>query len=285
MLPAMLPRFAPLVAAASLALAACSSASTDSTGPSSGRTSSSGASSGGAGTGGGDGGVGGMGGGDVALRVLFIGNSYTYVNDLPGRVHALAASSGIGTVEVDSVVQGGATLEAMTMTNAPDRIAEGGWTHVVLQGQSVEPLLSPASFEAGAKALSDDAKSAGAAIVFYETWARQAGDAIYAEPFSGGTPEAMQAGLRAEYQKVADINGGAVAPAGDAWEQALAKHPSINLFAADGSHPSVAGTYLVACVFHAKLTGHSPVGIPDPPPEVSPEDAAALQAVAAEATE
>jgi hypothetical protein len=34
--------------------------------------------------------------------------------------------------------------------------------------------------------------------VFYETWARRAGDAVYQEAYSGGTPSAMQAGLRAE---------------------------------------------------------------------------------------
>src|SRR4051794_24082814 len=101
----MASRSAPLLFAASLALAACSSKPAASTG---------GTSSGGTGAGG----HGGAADAGPALRVLFIGNSYTYVNDLPGRVHAVAESSGVATVDVDSVVQGGATLQEMTLTSA-----------------------------------------------------------------------------------------------------------------------------------------------------------------------
>jgi hypothetical protein len=218
-----------------------------------------------------------------ALRVLFVGNSYTFVNDLPGWVHRLGDSSGVAMVTVDSVAVPAATLaDHVATTGAIDRIHEGGWTHVVLQGQSVEPLTDPASFEAAAATLAAEAKKVGAAPVFYETWARRAGDAVYQEAWSGGTPAAMQAGLRAEYQKVADAAGAAVAPVGDAREKALAELPAIDLFAADGSHPSVAGTYLAAGVFHATLTGHSPVGIADRPMELAAADASALQGVAEE---
>lgn len=224
-------------------------------------------------------------GAPLSLRVLFIGNSYTYVNDLPTWVHRLGDSSGVASVEVSSVTAGGATLaQQVSSTGAVDRIREAGWTHVVIQGQSVEPLLDPASFEAAAATLAAEAKKVGATPVFYETWARAPGDLVYSQPWSGGTPPAMQAGLRAGYQKVAAAAGGAVAPAGDAWEKTLADQPSLVIFQPDGSHPSIHGTYLVACVFHAKLTGKSPVGIADRPPEISAGDAATLQAEAAGVT-
>jgi len=262
-----------LLAAALFALSACTSAPPHNAGSA---TSSSSASSG-------------AGGADAAappaLRVLFIGNSYTYVNDLPGRVHALAASSGVATVDVDSVVVGGATLDAhVQTTGAMQRIDSGGFTHVVIQGQSLEPLTDPATFATAAQTLASEAKKVGALPVFYETWARKAGDAVYVQPWSGGSPAAMQSGLRDAYQKAAASAGGVVAPAGDAWEKALAEDPLIELFAPDGSHPSVAGTYLVGCVFHATLTGHSPVGIADRPVEITANDAAALQGVAATVT-
>src|SRR5689334_3690663 len=60
--------------------------------------------------------TGSMGGGPTSsgsgptLRVLFVGNSYTYVNDLPGTVAQIANASGFVTLEVDSVAVGGATL-------------------------------------------------------------------------------------------------------------------------------------------------------------------------------
>jgi hypothetical protein len=229
----------------------------------------------------------GAGGADAAalpaLRVLFIGNSYTYVNDLPGTVQKLVTDSGVAVMTVDSVAVPAATLgDHVVSTGAMARIDQGGWTHVVIQGQSQEPLFQPATFEMNAAILAAEAKKVGAQPVFYETWARMAGDSYYQDPTSGGTPAAMQAGLRAEYQKVALVNGGVVAPAGDAWEKTLAEQPAINVFQSDGSHPDVDGTYLVACVFHATLTGHSPVGIAPPGNGVGDADAAALQSVAEE---
>jgi hypothetical protein len=215
--------------------------------------------------------------------VLFVGNSYTYVNDLPGTVQKLVTASGVAVMTVDSVAVPGATLgDHVSSTGAMTRIDQGEWTHVVIQGQSQEPLFQPEVFEANAAILATEAKLVGAVPVFYETWARKAGDSYYQDPTSGGTPAAMQAGLRAEYQKVALANGGLVAPAGDAWEKTLAEHPTINLFQSDGSHPVVDGTYLVACVFHATLTGHSPVGVAPPGNGVSDADAATLQGVAEE---
>ena len=219
--------------------------------------------------------------GPVSLRALFIGNSYTYVNDLPGQVQALAASSCAAHIDVDSVAVGGATLaDQVNSTGAMAKIQQGGWTHVVLQGQSEEPLDDPAGFESAAATLAGAATAVGAKVVFYETWARAAGDADYQQSWSGGTPAGMQAGLRAEYQKVAAVNGGVVAPAGDAWEKTLAQLPSLTLFQADGSHPTVPATYLVACVFFGTLTDESPLGIPDPPSGVSAQDAASLQGIA-----
>jgi hypothetical protein len=215
------------------------------------------------------------------LTVLFVGNSYTFVNDLPAWVRVLAASSG-STIATDAVVQGGARL--VDHANSPGtlaRIRKGGWTHVVLQGQSVEPLRDPARFESGAAALAAEVKAAGAVPVFYETWARRAGDPVYREAWSGGAPAAMQRGLEAEYRKVATACGGTFVPAGEAFTRAVGERPQVALFADDGSHPTRAATYLVACVFLGQLTGHGPVGTAGRPPEIPGADASALEGVAA----
>jgi len=284
----LIPRRQSLLALAALAVAACSSGpafpppgnadggaggtSSASSGATSTSTSSS-ASGGGADA------------SAPALRVLFVGNSYIFVNDLPTVVKQLADSAGLAQLTVDSVTVGGATFaDQLTTTGAVDRIRQGGWTHVVLQAQSVEPLYDPATFASGAAALAAEVEKVGAAPVFYETWARKAGDAVYQQTWSGGTPAAMQAGLRTEYQKVATAAGAVAAPAGDAWETTLAQQPAIVLFQSDGSHPTIDGTYLVACVFHATLTGHSPVGIAAHPPAISAAEAATLQAIAAATT-
>jgi hypothetical protein len=222
--------------------------------------------------------------GDVpaTLRVLFVGNSYTFQNDLPARVAAVAVSdSGGPALEVESIAVGGARLLDHLATPATvAAIRDGGWTHVVLQGQSVEPLYDRAGFAAAAAGLAAEVVAAGAEALFYETWARQVGSDVYAESWSGGTPAAMQAGLRDAYAAVAAAAGGRMVPVGDAWERALAEHPTIGLFDSDGSHPSPAGTYLAACVFHAVLSGRRPSAVDGAPPGLAPADAAELRTVA-----
>jgi len=218
------------------------------------------------------------------LSVLFVGNSYTFVNDLPGTVTALAQSmGGPPLVEASSVTIGGATLaqhyqSATTLT----AIAKGGHSHVVLQGQSAEPLVNPTGFVSYAGLLAAKAKSAGATVVLFETWARRTGHPDYSQSWSGGSPQAMQAKLRAAYAQAAQSSGASVAPVGDAWERSLGDQPAIELFDADGSHPAPEGTYLAACVFYASLTARSPLGSAYRPGGVSASEGAALQQVAAQ---
>ncbi|MBI5490138.1 MAG: hypothetical protein HY905_22580 [Deltaproteobacteria bacterium] len=216
------------------------------------------------------------------LRVLFIGNSYTYQNDLPGRVELVAASDPVGpAIDAESIAIGGARLmDHLATASTVAAIHDGGWDFVVLQGQSVEPVVDPAGFAYGATGLAAEIAATPAESLFFETWARRAGDAVYAESWSGGTPAAMQAGLRDGYQSAADAAGGRMVPVGDAWERTLADHPAIVLFDADGSHPSEAGTYLAACVFYAVLTGRPLTAIGGAPAGLSEPDAAALRAAA-----
>jgi len=213
-------------------------------------------------------------------KVLFVGNSYTF--GLPAWVAKVAAATKPPPL-IDAVehTQGGATMK-MHFDSAATlaKIASGGWDYVVLQGQSVEPVYNPTEFAKYSGYLAAKVKQAGAKVVFFETWARAKGHAVYKESWSGGNPTAMQAGLRNAYQAVAKSAGGVMARVGDAWQYTLQAHPSITLFAPDGSHPTENGTYLAACVFYTTLTGLSPIGIADKPAGLSAADAKALQSAA-----
>src|SRR5262245_25045985 len=105
------------------------------------------------------------------LHVLFIGNSYTYVNDVPGILTRIAATAGMGpAIVTDSVVQAGATLrDHLGGGIAARRIAERTWTHVVLQDQSLEPAIFPSGFLSAAKELGDQVAAAGARSVWFVT--------------------------------------------------------------------------------------------------------------------
>ena len=86
-------------------------------------------------------------------NVLFLGNSYTAVNNLPQLVHDVAISTG-DTLIFDSNMPGGFTLEAHSLnTTSQNKIKVGNWNYVVIQGQSQEPITSSGDFGAGAFAL------------------------------------------------------------------------------------------------------------------------------------
>ena len=219
------------------------------------------------------------------IHVLFIGNSYTYVNDLPTMTAQFAHAGGV-TIQPTAVTQGGATLAVMiAQTQAVAAIAQGSWTYVVLQGQSVEPAADLSHFLASAKTLAADAAQVGAAVAFYQTWPRKAGDALYGEAWTGGTPQTLAKLLHDGYDKAAVQNGGVRVPVGDAWLLTLTQHPEINLYQDDGSHPVVAGTYLAACVFATTLFHVNPAAVTWAPSELPATQASALRAMCRAATQ
>jgi hypothetical protein len=70
----------------------------------------------------------------------------------------------------------------------------------------------------------------------------------------------MNARLRDAYLRIADSAQAAVSPVGVAWKYVRDNYPAINLYQQDGSHPSVEGSYLAACVFYTSLFHKSAVG-------------------------
>lgn len=213
------------------------------------------------------------------LRVLFIGNSYTYVNELP-EVFASLVRSGGDPVEVRMVAVGGAFLDQLATSPDTDAaMAAGPWTDVILQEQSQAPASGQVLRERtipGAAALVDAIRATGGRPHLLETWAHRDG-----WPDLGMDYAAMQAALRDGYAAAAAATQSDVIPAGDAWQRATGLAIGVPLWQDDGSHPAVAGTYLVACVLYAELVGRSPVGLGETA-GLDAVTAAQLQAVAAQ---
>jgi hypothetical protein len=223
------------------------------------------------------------------LHVLFIGDSYTYVNDLPGMLTSIAATSGTSPrITTDEVVQGGASLEDLWEAGAPQKIQEGSWTQVVLQGQSVEPLTSipgndQSTFQTYAKQFGDLIVAAGAQPTLFDTWARAAGDTSYSPyPFGDfACPAEMQDELTIAYAQAATLEPKSLLVcAGEAFKEAIAQHPEIILQQSDFSHPTVAGTYLAASTFYVALTGNPVPEQSAVPAGLSATDAATLRDIA-----
>lgn len=194
-------------------------------------------------------------------RVLFIGNSFTSFNSMPQLVQQLVDDEpGAPRIVVVSYTEDGSTWQqASRERKLTDLIAEVHWDDVVLQEQS--ELQSFSAFQRAvasdpfAADLSRRATAAGARTVLFMTWGYRQGDR---DNVPSDTYSAMQARLQQGYDGLGAKLYAPVAPVGLAWQEALRRRPGLPLWADDGRHPSLLGSYLAACVFTATLTGLNP---------------------------
>ncbi len=216
--------------------------------------------------------------------MLFIGNSYTFSNDLPGTLADMASTSKVPpSIEVAEVLAGGATFKSLwDAGEAQKRIGEKTWTHVVLQGQSLEPLWQPTAFKTYGSKFADAILATPARVVWFATWARLEGDPSYSETWGGGTPDGMQDGLTAGYTALATkYPSSLLVKVGEAFRLVKKERPALALQVDDKSHPSPAGTYLAACMFYVALSGKDVPTTSVAPKALAPVDVTYLRAVPA----
>ena len=215
------------------------------------------------------------------MNVLFVGNSYTLYNDVPGQVAALAAADG-QAITTDRVARGGADLKAhATETGALERAADPAYTHVVLQEKSTGTLHDADDYHRYVRRLGERVRGQ---VLLYETWARQTGHAVYRWGWSGRSPVVMRRHVRRELEKAATDLDAEVVGVGTAWERALERYPDLILHDTDGHHASPAGSHLAACTFYAHLSKRDVTQVDWHPDDVAPELSARLKAVAAAVT-
>jgi hypothetical protein len=184
-------------------------------------------------------------------RILFIGNSFTRRNDLPGMIARLAeAGKPKRVVETEQIIANGMALKAhWNRGEAREAIKRGKWDFVSLQEQSTLPLKNPARMHESVRLFIEEIRAARAEPVLYMTWVRTS------------APQ-RQDELADAFLSIGKELMVRVAPVGLAWKEAFARVPGLVLHDKDGSHPNPLGTYLGACVFYATLFGASPVGLP-----------------------
>jgi hypothetical protein len=191
------------------------------------------------------------------VRVLFIGNSFTHMNALPNIVRELARS-GDKRLQVDMIAPGGRRLrEHAADPLVHERLAAEAWDYVVLQEQSQIPSLTQMrrnEMLPAAQALAKRIRERDAQPLLFMTWGRRMG---WPE---GGFADysAMQQAITNGYREVSRELRIPVMPIGEAWRSALAEDLHLQLWDADGIHPSKAGSYLAACVIYASLFNESP---------------------------
>jgi hypothetical protein len=207
--------------------------------------------------------------GQQTKRVLFLGNSYTYANDLPQLLADIANSTG-KTLIFDMNAPGGYYLgEHLTNPTSLAKIASGNWDNVVLQEQSMA-LAYPSTymnFIPYSVRLDSIIKvhNLCAQTMFYSTWGRRPGDAYLCTPpecavdtLITRTYYEMDSTITSHYKVFADSVKASMTPVGAAWRYIRQNYPSIELFQPDESHPSLAGSYAAACCFYATLFRSDP---------------------------
>ena len=196
--------------------------------------------------------------------VLFIGNSFTARNDLPGLVAQLAAARGV-TLEHRLISVGGASLRThWNKGEALKEIESRRYDWVVLQEQSTLPVKNANRMHENVRLFDAAIRAAGARTALYLTWARL------------NAPQSQRA-ITDAYTTIGRDVGAVVVPAGVAWERVLATPGAPVLHDKDGSHPTPAGSYLAACVFVGALLGVNPVGSAGPVEGLSPAQGKILQ--------
>lgn len=216
----------------------------------------------------------------LAKTILFIGNSFTGVNDLPNLLTQLARSGG-KLVAADMCVPGGYKLfQHLKDTNTIQKLNSQKWDLVVLQEQSQTPAIEDDRYGLMYPAIrefNDKIRKLGAVPMLYMTWGRKNGDS----EFGYSDYASMQESLIEGYMGIAHELSIEVAPVGVAWKTAHEQRPQLELWLVDGIHPSLAGSYLAACVFYAAIYKKSPAGL-DFTASLDKDTAKFLQSIAAE---
>lgn len=203
-------------------------------------------------------------------RVLFVGNSLTYTNDLPGVVAALADAAGLSFAHA-TVAQPGWSLEEHWQAGIAEVIAEAGADVVVLQQGPSSLPESQAHLAHWTEQLAPVIREAGGEPALLMVWPDESRAGFFAD-------------VRQSYAAAAAAVDGILIPGGQTWVEAWALDGDLELWGADGFHPSYLGTLAAAMATFAVLLDVDPSAIPDLPGDaVGPAAVATLRAAVAAA--
>ena len=213
-------------------------------------------------------------------RVLFLGNSLIFFNDMPKIFEDLCTYAGI-PVEVDSVTQGSCTMSLLATTETPigaqaqAKLTSEEWDYVIIEpsrrATPFEDTIYNAELDA-AVVLDDLAQAAGAETLIYSVWGLNSGTTgVYQQIGYNSTKTGTHAISRTAHcnymsyfgEKVSEKLGGRkIVRAGYAFENSIAQYPSTNLYYTDNQHPNATGSYLVACTIYDTMFEEEVNGVP-----------------------
>lgn len=176
------------------------------------------------------------------MRVLFVGNSHTYFNDMPELFARMCERLTGEKPEVTMLAFSGRPLAWHRKEYFSLRFAllHGGVDYCVLQ-QQAHPFPGEEETRAAVEPIIQLCRKAGAKPVLFATWAKRA------------EPE-MAVTMSRFYRALSGETGALLAPIGDLFSKVQAEHPDIDLYWKDGAHASPYGSWLCAAALAALLS-------------------------------
>ena len=175
------------------------------------------------------------------MKILFIGNSHTYYNELPRMVRDLFASVGRRVEPVMQTEGGKGILYHCERKDILFNVRHGDYDVIVMQDKASN--FSAEEFSQGMDTLAEKGLSrTGARRVLYMPWANRD------KPWE-------QAAMTEAYRAAARKHNAALAPVGEIWHPLLVQHPDLPLYRDDGNHATPLGSYLAACTIFYTITG------------------------------
>lgn len=182
-------------------------------------------------------------------KVLFIGNSLTYYNDMPLMLQAIAAQAGKVLV-ADAITLPGAALEDHFHQHTADAaLASGQYQWVIMQQGPSSLPQNQDHLRRWVSRFDPLIRAGGARPALYMVWPDASRSAYFDD-------------VRDSYSNAALAANGMFIPAGEAWREAWRANPGLPLYGSDRFHPSKLGSYAAALSMFSELYQQSPTGLP-----------------------
>ena|GEM_PF-5598623 len=186
------------------------------------------------------------------LSFLFVGNSFTYVCNVPKQFAGLAHLYGVEVI-FDMICPGGATLDK-TRAQVIEALGATHYDYLVIQDAGGRPVYGTRYFLNDVKKLCEEARAQGTIPVLYSPG--------FAHLADNSPDREYQTAATAAHCQAAQENDALLINAGDAWVYAHQKMPDLLLYEDETGHATPAGAYLTACVAVSTLFGFHVKDIP-----------------------
>lgn len=198
-------------------------------------------------------------------RVLFIGDSTTHRNDIPGKFERLAELGGHEVFVASSTKDGTSLATHTRLPQTTEKLENEVWDIVILQENEVILLNSEARQNISIpmiKKYIDIVDQMGGVILLYSSIGFREGLVDYEEFAHLDSYESSQDAVDMAYIEIGNELKLPIAPVGEVWRQVYDTEPAFDLWQFDGFHVSPQGAYLAACVFYSAIFNQSPLDLP-----------------------